>query len=66
MLAGLPAENRLGEALLQAIQLFESGAAGDDADLTDALRVLRAFGLEDTARRAALQLAILDMEGARR
>jgi hypothetical protein len=66
MLAGLPAENRLGEALLHAIQLFESGAAGDDADLTDALRVLRAFGLEDTARRAALQLAILDMEGARR
>jgi len=66
MLAGLPAENRLGEALLHAIQLFESGAAGDDADLTDALRALRAFGLEDTARRAALQLAILDMEGARR
>jgi hypothetical protein len=66
MLAGLPAENRLGEALLHAIQLFESGAAGDDADLTDALRVLRAFGLEDAARRAALQLAILDMEGARR
>ena len=27
---------------------------------------LGAFGLEDAARRAALQLAILDMEGARR
>lgn len=65
-LAALPSENRLGEALLQAIMLFESGASGNESDLTDALRALRAFGLEDTARRAALQLAILDMEGARR
>ncbi|MCI5112634.1 MAG: hypothetical protein MRY75_18980 [Marivita sp.] len=65
-LAGLPTQNRLGEALLTVLQSFESGAAGNDADLTDALRALRAFGLEDTARRAALQLAILDKEGARR
>jgi hypothetical protein len=64
--AALPAQNRLGEALLQAIRDFERGAAGNDPELTDALLTLRAFGLEDTARRAALQLAILDMEGARR
>lgn len=65
-LAGLPGQNRLGEALLQAIQRFESGSNGNDGDVTAALHALRAFGLEDTARRAALQLAILDMEGARR
>ncbi len=65
-IAPLPAQNRLGEALLMAVQKFDTGAAGSDADLTDALRSLRAFGLEDTARRAALQLVILDLEGARR
>lgn len=64
--AALPTQDRLGEALLQAIRDFGPGAAGDDTELTDALLTLRAFGLEDTARRAALQLAILDMEGARR
>lgn len=65
-LAGLPGQNRLGEALLSAIRNFDAGASGNDTELTEALRALRAFGLEDTARRAALQLAILDMEGARR
>lgn len=65
-LVNLPAQDRLGEALLQAIERFESGSNGNDGDVTAALRTLRAFGLEDTARRAALQLAILDMEGARR
>ncbi|MGJ8604762.1 MAG: hypothetical protein ACSHXH_11605 [Marivita sp.] len=65
-LTALPGQNRLGEALLIAIQRFETGASGNDADVTEALHTFRAFGLEDTARRAALQLAILDMEGARR
>lgn len=65
-LVGMPSQNRLGEALLLTIEKFGSGASGNDAELTDALRALRAFGLEDTARRAALQIAILDMEGARR
>lgn len=65
-LSALPSQNRLGEALLRSIQRFESGASGNDADVTEALRALRAFGLEDVARRSALQLAILDMEGARR
>ncbi|WP_439123005.1 hypothetical protein [Marivita sp.] len=64
-LANLPGQNRLGEALLSAIDRFESGANGND-DVAEALSTLRAFGLEDTARRAALQLAILEMEGARR
>ncbi|MFZ5961535.1 hypothetical protein ACOXXX_01160 [Thalassococcus sp. BH17M4-6] len=59
-------EGRLGEVILRAIALFSSGAAGNPTDLTDALATLRAVGLEDTARRAALQLVILDQEGARR
>jgi len=65
-LANLPSNNRLGEALLLTINKFATGADGNIQALTDALKTLRAFGLEDTARRAALQLAILDMEGARR
>lgn len=65
-LTGMAASNRLGEALLKAIDRFDTGAEGNGADLTAALQSLRAFGLEDTARRSALQLAILDMEGARR
>ncbi|SIS78751.1 hypothetical protein SAMN05421759_103262 [Roseivivax lentus] len=51
---------QLGEAILRAIALFAQGAAGNDAQLTDALATFRAVGLEDTARRAALQLALLD------
>jgi hypothetical protein len=65
-LAGLPGQDRLGETLLAVIARFEAGANGNDADVADALSTLRALGLEDTARRAALQMAILDMEGARR
>lgn len=65
-LAGMAAQNRLGEALLSTIDRFDTGAEGNGAALTESLQTLRAFGLEDTARRSALQLAILDMEGARR
>lgn len=64
--AALARENRLGEALLNAIVEFGTGAEGNPDALRRALVTLRAFGLEDSARRAALQLAILDMEGARR
>ncbi|SNR59105.1 hypothetical protein [Puniceibacterium sediminis] len=59
-------EGRLGEVILRAIALFASGADGNTDDLTDALATLRAVGLEDTARRAALELVILTGEGARR
>lgn len=65
-LAEMAASARLGEALLRAIDSFDSGAEGNGAALTESLLTLRAFGLEDTARRSALQLAILDMESARR
>ncbi|SLN31616.1 hypothetical protein ROJ8625_01435 [Roseivivax jejudonensis] len=58
-LIAIAQEDRLGEAILRTMALFSSGAAGNAGDLTDALATLRALGLEDTARRAALQLAIL-------
>lgn len=50
--------DRLGEAILRAIALFDQGASGNLADLADAIAIFRALGLETTARRAALQLAI--------
>lgn len=51
---------QLGEAILRAMQLLEHGAQGNPADLTGALASFRAVGMEDTARRAALQLLLLE------
>ncbi len=53
---------KLGEALLQTIMLFDEGLTGDPARITDALAALRAVGLEDIARRAALQYLLLDRD----
>jgi len=52
-------EDRIGEALLQAALVLSAGD-GDLDDMGDALQLLRHLGLESTARRAALQLMILD------
>ncbi|MBD3663098.1 hypothetical protein H9Q16_04120 [Sulfitobacter sp. TSTF-M16] len=52
---------RLGEAVLHLLDLLEDGAQGDANALRDALATLRALGLEDTARRAALQILLLDV-----
>lgn len=52
-------EGRLGEAILRAMALYSAGIAGDLPDLADALATLRAVGLEDTARQAALQAMLL-------
>lgn len=52
-------DERLGEAILEAMQLFAYGERGNLVDLTAAIAVFRHVGLEDTARRAALQLLIL-------
>lgn len=54
------AEGRLGEALLRAIAAFGQGATGDYMAISDALATFRAVGLEDVARRTALQYLILD------
>lgn len=53
---------RLGEAILAAARQISRGDAARDA-LTGALATLRAVGLEDTARRAALQLLLLERRG---
>ena len=57
-------QGRLGEVILRTIFLFENGAAGNGRDLSDALTSFRLLGLEDVARRAALQLMILSAEKA--
>ena len=58
--AALLREDRLGEAILSAMRVYASAMAGDSKDATRALTALRVLGLEDTARRAALQFLILD------
>lgn len=55
----LMGQGKLGEVILNAMIQFEKGAAGDLQDLLEALSTLRLIGLEDTAKRAALSLAVL-------
>jgi hypothetical protein len=62
-LAGLVESKRLGEAILRAIELLEGGATGDLDELTDAIQFFRAVGLEATARRAALEILLLERRG---
>ena len=59
-LVALSREGRLGESLLALVAMLEEGASGDALALRDALATLRALGLEDTARRAALQVLLLE------
>lgn len=59
-LMALAQDQRLGEAILKTLALLEQGAQGDTTALRSALATLRALGLEDTARRAALQTLLLD------
>ncbi|WP_299614402.1 hypothetical protein [uncultured Tateyamaria sp.] len=53
----------LGAALLGTIALTHAGTAGDVAQLTTGLASLRALGLEDVARRTALQVLLLEGTG---
>lgn len=55
----LAQDQQLGRGILETLRLLQRGAAGDDVALTDALATLRALGLEDTARRAAIQVLLL-------
>jgi hypothetical protein len=59
-MAGQIAAGQLGEALLRALAAFSQGIDGDVAAVTDGLAVLRAVGMEDVARRTALQYLILE------
>lgn len=58
-LVAMVAQSRLGEAILHLLPLLHDGAQGKTRALTDALATLRALGLEDTARRAALQMLLI-------
>lgn len=58
--AAMLAEGRLGEALLQAISNLDSGAVSDPGDISDTIALLRAVGLQDIARRAGLQLLLME------
>ncbi len=55
----LLSNDQLGEAILETMELFAHGSRGNLVDLTAAIATLRRVGLEDTARRAALNLLIL-------
>jgi hypothetical protein len=56
-------EGRLGEAILMAIDQISMGVQGELRGVTDGLALLRHVGLEDVARRTALQLMILERRG---
>lgn len=58
--AALLEDGKLGEAILRAIVSIEQGLDADLRDLSDGLAVLRRVGLEDVARRTALQVLLLD------
>ncbi len=58
-LAPLVQRGNLGEAILRALILSRGGGHGDTSKLRDAIALLRAAGLEDTARQIALQTLIL-------
>ncbi len=62
-LALLLTDRKLGEALLKAMDKVTEGASGDLRDVTEGLTLLRAVGLETTARRAALELLLLERRG---
>ncbi len=61
--AQLLAANRLGEALLLAIDQISDGVQGDLRNVTEGLTLLRQVGLEDVARRTALELMLLERRG---
>ncbi|MCV2865774.1 hypothetical protein [Defluviimonas sp. WL0075] len=61
--AALISENRMGEAILIAIGDITDGARGDLRDVTAGLYLLRSVGLEGVARRASLELLLLERRG---
>jgi len=53
----------IGEAILMAMTRITAGAAGDTRQVTEGLSTLRRLGLEDVARRTALELMLLKRPG---
>lgn len=62
-LASLMETGRIGEAILRAMEMFETGTIGDASSLKDALQFFRAVGLEQFARDAAVQYLLLERFG---
>lgn len=62
-LLALLAEKRLGEAVLHAVDRIERGLHGDLRGVTEGLALFRHVGLEDLARRVALELILLERRG---
>jgi hypothetical protein len=56
-------QKRIGEVILLAMSRIEHGTAGDLRGVTEGLAVLRHIGLEDAARRSAIELMLLDRRG---
>ena len=54
-LIAMAREGRTGEAILRAIATLQQGIDGDVMAFQDGIATLRALGLEDVARRSALQ-----------
>jgi hypothetical protein len=62
-LESMIAGGRTGEAVLIAIDRISRGVQGDLAGVTAGLAALRRLGLEDAARRTALELMLLERRG---
>jgi len=56
-------EARMGEAILWGMGRIATGVQGDLRGVTEGLALLRVAGLEDVARRAALELMLLERRG---
>ena len=56
-------QNRTGEAILTAVDRITRGVQGNLDQVTEGLSILRMIGLEDVARRTALQLLMLERRG---
>jgi putative component of toxin-antitoxin plasmid stabilization module len=56
-------EARVGEAILWGMARIARGVQGDLRGVTEGLALLRAAGMEDVARRTALQLMLLERRG---
>lgn len=62
-LSALVTAERMGEAILTAVDRIGRGVQGDLRGVTEGLSLLREVGLEDVARRTALQLMLLERRG---
>lgn len=56
-------QKRIGEAIIYAILRIQTGLQGDVSKVAEGLATLRVLGLEDVARRTALQVMLLERRG---